>query len=276
MQEKLQKLEQIKAMNFNALECRLWVIKKNSRNGTNSYNGLVVGQYNEFTNSNNPFLLPNDGNTVFIINGDTIETRNAQQLFVVGNGDDENNRSNAMTVTRKGHVGIGVGLPENYLHIADNEAIQLGTSATLRGDDLTIETNASILPSSHAIDLGSSDQRWGRVYTVAGVVTTSDIRLKENISSVTRGLEIINQMTPIEYNLKSLPEELHLGFSAQELEEILPQVIEKETHIDHEGNEDTSYGVKYEQIIPVLVKAIQEQNKSLIELQHEIKILKNK
>ncbi|RJF34360.1 Kiwa anti-phage protein KwaB-like domain-containing protein [Pseudoalteromonas gelatinilytica] len=42
MQDKLQRLEQIKATNFDELECRLWVVKKNSRNGENTYRTLYA------------------------------------------------------------------------------------------------------------------------------------------------------------------------------------------------------------------------------------------
>lgn len=42
MQDILQRLEQIKATNFDELECRLWVVKKNSRNGENTYRTLYA------------------------------------------------------------------------------------------------------------------------------------------------------------------------------------------------------------------------------------------
>ena len=42
MQEKLQLLEQIKATDFDGLDCRLWVVKKNSRNGQNTYRTLYA------------------------------------------------------------------------------------------------------------------------------------------------------------------------------------------------------------------------------------------
>ena len=42
MQEKLQLLEQLKATNFDGLDCRLWVVKKNSRDGQNTYRTLYA------------------------------------------------------------------------------------------------------------------------------------------------------------------------------------------------------------------------------------------
>jgi hypothetical protein len=42
MQEKIQLLEQLKATNFEELTCRLWVVKKNSRDGKNTYQTLYA------------------------------------------------------------------------------------------------------------------------------------------------------------------------------------------------------------------------------------------
>jgi hypothetical protein len=42
MQEKLQLLAQLKATNFEELTCRLWVVKKNSRDGQNTYRTLYA------------------------------------------------------------------------------------------------------------------------------------------------------------------------------------------------------------------------------------------
>jgi hypothetical protein len=42
MQDKLQLLKQLKASNFDELNCRLWVIKKNTRSGKNSYRTLFA------------------------------------------------------------------------------------------------------------------------------------------------------------------------------------------------------------------------------------------
>ena len=42
MQDKIQLLEQLKATNFEELTCRLWVVKKNSRDGKNTYQTLYA------------------------------------------------------------------------------------------------------------------------------------------------------------------------------------------------------------------------------------------
>jgi hypothetical protein len=70
------------------------------------------------------------------------------------------------------------------------------------------------------------------------------------------------------------------GFSAQQLLEILPEVVQ--THSWVPANETGDYkevknehlGVNYSDIIPVTVKAIQEQQVQIEELKREIEELK--
>lgn len=64
MQEKIELLEQIKVTNFNDLECRLWVIKKNSRSGQNTYRALYAvtdGLDDDLKNSLQTFFTGNEG-----------------------------------------------------------------------------------------------------------------------------------------------------------------------------------------------------------------------
>lgn len=86
----------------------------------------------------------------------------------------------------------------------------------------------------------------------AGTITatdfnsTSDARLKENISSIS-GIELIKDMIPVQFNWKNNGKKSY-GLIAQELEQILPElVIERE---------DGMKGVSYIPIIAMLVDAV--------------------
>jgi len=62
MQEKLQLLAQLKETNFEALNCRLWVVKKNSRDGQNTYRTLstaIDGLDTDLKNTLKSFFLGN-------------------------------------------------------------------------------------------------------------------------------------------------------------------------------------------------------------------------
>jgi hypothetical protein len=110
--------------------------------------------------------------------------------------------------------------------------------------------------------------------TIVGT-QSSDERLKNiNSSAFPYGLSEINQLTPIKYEFKNNLGVNKLGFGAQTMQSILPEVVQdtKECidgyNISHDSNElptetpkssDSSrLSMEYVQIIPVLVKAVQE------------------
>lgn len=83
---------------------------------------------------------------------------------------------------------------------------------------------------------------------------SSDLRLKTEIEPLESGLDILNTLNPYSYYFKTDIEQgkksLHYGFVAQEVNEILPALV------------DTSRGyltLNYIEIIPFLVKGIKEQ-----------------
>jgi len=106
----------------------------------------------------------------------------------------------------------------------------------------------------------------GRIDAKNDVVafSTSDKRLKDNITPIENALNKISQVQGIEFDW--IPKEgVHgneghdVGVIAQEIEKVLPEVV---------TTRDNGYkAVKYEKIIPLLVEAIKE-------LQEEIKELK--
>ncbi len=100
-------------------------------------------------------------------------------------------------------------------------------------------------------------------YSFAGS-NVSDRRLKENIESITyNAIEKIMQLVPKSYNMIAQPKINRNGFIAQEVKEILPDIITG-TETDEEY-----LGLDYNGLLVVAIKAIQE-------LKAEIEILKNK
>jgi hypothetical protein len=98
------------------------------------------------------------------------------------------------------------------------------------------------------------------------VALTSDLRLKSNIVNLSQGLNKIMALRPVNYDKKfdldSTATVNENGFIAQELQKIMPELVS-------EGNDkDKLLSVNYMAIIPVLTKAIQEQQ-ALIEMQQQ-------
>lgn len=137
---------------------------------------------------------------------------------------------------------------------------------------------------------GTAAHRWDRVFATNGTIQTSDLRLKKNIKKLNYGLNEIMQLETITYNWKKeqkgktvIPENLQerkIGFSAQQLLKVLPETVNTHSWVaaDEVGNfkriENKNLGVFYSDIIPVTVKAIQEQQAQIEELKSEISDLK--
>jgi hypothetical protein len=105
--------------------------------------------------------------------------------------------------------------------------------------------------------------------TSTGVLTTasSDEKYKYNILPINYGLNTILQLNPVNFQwIKG--EEKDLGFIAQDVAEIIPEAV------DTNWNSDLL--MRYESIIPILTKAIQEQQALIKALEQRIINLENK
>ena len=88
----------------------------------------------------------------------------------------------------------------------------------------------------------------------------SDVKLKENIVDATPKLEKLNQVRVVNYNFIG-DQQKQLGVIAQELEQVFPGMIDESPDKDAEGNDlgTTTKSVKYSVFVPMLIKALQEQ-----------------
>lgn len=117
-----------------------------------------------------------------------------------------------------------------------------------------MRVRGNTLPDAdNTYSLGQSGARWSAVWSANGVIQTSDARLKTNISLLNYGLNELMQLQPVQYNWKTNPDDKkEIGFLAQDIQQIIPEAVEVPANGD-------ALGMKYNQIIPVLVKAVQEQ-----------------
>ena len=135
--------------------------------------------------------------------------------------------------------------------------------------------------SATAGDTGSGTNSF-IVWSNGNVVNTnnsygaiSDIKLKENITDTTPKLADLMQVRVRNYNLKNAPEQKQLGVIAQELEQVFPSMVDESPDRDVEGNDlgTTTKQVKYSVFVPMLIKAIQEQQAIIETLTNRITAL---
>ena len=106
----------------------------------------------------------------------------------------------------------------------------------------------------------------GTAYAVGAAGALSDMRHKKNIEPLKDGaLDIVMQLRPVSYLWKDPRDDgmkgKQMGFIAQDVEKLLP------TTVLTEKDAEKTKGLKYNEFISVLTKAVQEQ-------QHEIASLK--
>jgi hypothetical protein len=137
----------------------------------------------------------------------------------------------------------------------------------------------AIVQASNTIQLGNAaitDVKTSGTVTAAAYVTTSDARLKTNIQAIEAGLSTVLQLQPYSYEKKrNLGEAFtydtkEMGFLAQDMQQLLPELVK-------EGSDDQkTLSVNYVALIPLLTRAIQEQQQQIEALQEQLSHKNNK
>ena len=138
---------------------------------------------------------------------------------------------------------------------------------------------------------GGGHQNWAG-YFVGSVFSTgsfipSDAKLKRNIKTEESALQKIMQLRPVSYEYKTdefsymqLPEKTQHGFVAQELQKVFPEAVKEVAQPVFEDHKivrtEEFSAVNYQSLVPVLFKAIQEQQAMIEALQKEVNELKGK
>jgi len=97
----------------------------------------------------------------------------------------------------------------------------------------------------------------------------SDVRLKKDVQHVHYGLRELTQLEPKSY--KYINEDYntthHLGLMAQDLQEIMPELVvnidnqissDFRSELPEDIRQDSFYGIKYHELIPILINSIKE------------------
>ena len=172
----------------------------------------------------------------------------------------------------------------NDMHIFKNSAdcrIRGGVYGSLFDSNANMNTNIRFAGTSGLyFNVGPStapfvfeQQGTGR-FTInsSGGSNGSDIKLKEDI---TYGLDTVKQLQPRKFDWKGedIPadEKAGIGFIAQEVESIIPELVSDKEHAD--GPENNTKFLNYGSMTSVLVKAIQELNTKLEAAEARIKNL---
>ena len=113
---------------------------------------------------------------------------------------------------------------------------------------------------------------------ITAFYSSSDKRLKRNIKLLENPIEKLKKLNGYTFHwndkAKGINNNLDLnkreiGVIAQEIEEVLPEIIKDDVSGDYKA-------VRYEKITPLLIECIKRQEEKLENLQNQINELKNK
>ena len=153
-----------------------------------------------------------------------------------------NGAAGGLAIDGNGKVGILTVAPTQQLHVVGNgrfTAVGAGTFS----NNLNITSDGTL------------------------TTATSDAKYKYNIRPLNYGLETLLQLNPVNFQWIEGEEE-DLGFIAQDVAEIIPEAV------NTNWNSDLLF--RYESLIPILTKAIQEQQALIKALEQRIINLENK
>lgn len=169
------------------------------------------------------------------------------------------------------------------------------TSMGVGSDEYIRCINSTNAEFSHAIspvtdgnlDLGTSWYTWTNIYATNTTIQTSDIRKKSDIQPLNYGIESILSLRSVAYkwrdkvygkiNIKESDKRTKIGFITQEVNNVIPEIIVDEEWTaksklepDVPVKKETEImGMRYIELLPVVVKATQEHEELIGQINNQ-------
>ena len=216
---------------------------------------------------------------------------NKEPILFIGDG----LFTSGIGITRLGGKEVTILTPNNRIRLVDYSPENPDTFAY----------NAFFIPENRDgkyITLGKSDSPWYALYAQTSTIQSSDARKKMNVmplgetgismfslgdraEQVDIHSELFDRLQPVQYNLIGDETRLHYGLVAQDVVAAMNELGIDENELDlvhHDywvneksGKEEESYGLAYNNLIAMLIHEVQKLKLKNVELEDEIKTIKN-
>jgi len=218
----------------------------------------AVGNYSLYSNTNGSF--------------NTAMGKNA----LIGNTTGNDNTAIGESALRwnttgSNNVAIGSSAQASTFNTSGSQNILIGSGTQLQGNynnTILIGYNLTAAASNRVIIGNSSSANY---YTYGSWSVLSDAKAKHSISDLNHGRDLVSILRPVKYVYNNDSTGTHnYGFIAQEVKEALNEIGDNNSGmISKLDNEFLS--MRTDDLIPILVKAIQEQQVEINELKNSIK-----
>ena len=208
--------------------------------GTTHTTGIKINAFNDAANTNIPLEL--NGSLLSLKTGET----------------------ERMRITSGGTILFG----RTSADISIEDGIRFDPNGEAYASIVSVGANAW-----HVYDMTNDAYRFyvtaaGQIHATSTSITAiSDVTLKENIKPLETGLDEVMKLQPRRFDWKNGDGKNIAGFVAQEVEEVLPDLVSDYKYND----EETKKSLKMGDMIPTLVKAIQELKAEVDKLKQECK-----
>jgi len=265
---------------------------------------LLIGNTNAAANmAASSVLISNDGTASFAVNtsaDDLVIDRETGGITIYGHTGAGSGRIAFGTATNNAIGSVVYQHTDNSMRFNVNGAERMRIDSSGRfivGSITAVTTNVAGVMLSRVgtqgrIEIGStstSAQDLAYFINPNGIVgsiqtsgtsttysTSSDYRLKENITEITDGINRVKQLNPSRFNFIADPDKIVDGFIAHEIQGIVPEAVSGEKDVvDLDGNPKYQ-GVDYGRITPLLTAALKEAIEKIEMLEARIAVLEAK
>ena len=215
-------------------------------------NNFAFGTFSLYSNTTGTDNIAIGNQT---LNVNTTGSRNIQ----IGGNNSNTTGSNNVFIG-----GTGVGEISN-----NNTAIGYYSGINGQYSNTTVIGYGAGAYQSNSVFLGNSNVT--HVISNGAFSSSSDRRIKKEVEVIAYGLNTINKLNPVKFKFIQ-NNQIQIGFIAQELKDLIPELVGgKEGDI----NKGEILSVAYPNMVAVLTKALQEEDRKVTNLEKEIIALKN-
>ncbi|MCB0685653.1 MAG: tail fiber domain-containing protein [Saprospiraceae bacterium] len=215
----------------------------------------------------------NDGGEITLYNGNQV-----QRIFLKAGPDDLDaarfhiegiSESNGLSDGEAQHL-IELVNDKTSTGVSDDTKFYLGVMEDYLGTPGVTEEVLTIAYQTGSTAPANSDVI-AKIDELGNYAMVSDRRLKANIQPLNNVLDKVLSLTPSSYYFKKdLSKQNQIGFIAQDIESHFPDLADGD-----DSQEDQYMTVNYQGMIPVLTRAIQEQQMIIDQQKSEIESLRN-
>jgi len=163
--------------------------------------------------------------------------------------------SEAMRIDSSGNVVWG----NNGSVPADSDSVN--AKVIHASDGYVLRSHRSVTTAINHIYFFNPNGLCGKIETSGTTtlyVTSSDYRLKENITEITDGITRVKQLNPSRFNFIADPDKTVDGFIAHEVQGIVPEAVSGEKDAVNEDGSINPQGIDQSKLVPLLTAALQE------------------